>query len=161
MLEPGATAPDFQLRGVDGGDLGTHSLSAYTDAGRAVLLVFYAFDFNPVCRQGMCSLRDTDWFAFTDDLQVLAVSGDGVFAHRAFADREGFTFPLLADTDRSVGEAYGVVADEAAGMRRVHRRSAFVVDADRTVRYATAVEADSPADIDISPVAEAVRDLPV
>jgi len=159
MLREGDDAPEFEVRGVQNGDIGTYRLSDYTDDGEYALLSFYAFDFNPICTEGMCSLRNSDWFEFTEDLQVLGISGDGVYAHQKFADEHRLGFPLLSDTDLSVAEAYGVLTDDLEGMPQTAQRSVFLVGPDRTVRFAAAVDADSPADIDIGPVQEAVRSI--
>lgn len=159
MLEEGKTAPDFQLRGVHEGETDTYRLGEYTDAGDWVLVTFYAFDFSPVCTEGTCSLRDTEFLQFEDDLAVLGISGGGLYAHREFADQHRMNYPLLSDTARTVGDQYGVVEAEYEGMERVHRRSAFLVDPDRTVRLAVAVDAETPEDVEVGPLVEAIRDL--
>lgn len=159
MLDVGTTAPEFELRGVDEGELGTYRLRDHTDAGEWVLLSFYAFDFEPICTEGMCSLRDAEFFGIERDLSLLGISGDGVYSHRRFADRHDIGYPLLADTSREVAERYDVVWSTYQGMRRVHRRALYLIDPDRTVRLATGVAADSPADIDLEPVVDAVREI--
>src|SRR6185503_17824187 len=65
------------------------------------------------------------------DAQVLAISPQGVESHEGFSSKHGFKFPLLADTDKKVGEAYGVL-----GPIGFYRRSVFVVDKEGVVRYA-------------------------
>jgi peroxiredoxin len=159
MLDEGDPAPDFEARGVHGGEFDTYRLADHLDRGENVLLTFYAFDFNPVCVEGMCSLRDTDWFSLTENLAVLGVSGDSVYSHREFAERYNIDFPLLADTDHAIAEAYGVLRDEYEGMRRVTRRSVFLIDADGIVRFAAGVDAESPEEIDLTPVEAAVQSL--
>lgn len=159
MLAEGDRAPDFELRGVWNGEFDSFRLSASAEAGENVLLSFYSFDFNPVCTAGTCSLRDTDWFSLTPNLRVFGVSGDAVYAHRAFAREHDIAFPLLSDTDRSVAREYGVLAEEVEGMPEIPERSVFLIDSDRTVRFATAIDVDTPADVDITPVEEAVHAL--
>lgn len=107
----------------------------------------------------MCSLRDAEFFDIYDDVATVGVSSDGVYSHAEFADRHGIGFPLLSDTDRAVGAAYGAVDEEVDGMSRIHRRSVFLIDPDGTVRFSTAVEADSPDDVDLSPINDVLRDL--
>jgi peroxiredoxin len=158
MLKEGETAPDFELQGFHDGGVERYRLSDYTDAGNWVVVTFYAFDFNPVCTEGVCSLRDAEFLQFEDDLSVLGVSGDGIHAHEQFAEQYNINYPLLSDTGRNVGEAYGVVHDNYEGMDRVHQRSLFLVDPDRTVRLALAIEADDPADVDVEPVVGMIRE---
>jgi peroxiredoxin Q/BCP len=63
--------------------------------------------------------------------QVLALSPQDVESHEGFAAAQGgFAFPLLADVDKAVGEAYGII-----GPLGFYRRSVFVVDAAGVVRY--------------------------
>jgi len=81
MLSEGDHAPDFSLQGFYDGEIGTYDLSDYTGAGEWVLLSFYAFDFNPICTSGMCSLRDAEFLQFEENLSILGVSGDGPFSH--------------------------------------------------------------------------------
>ena len=106
----------------------------------------------------MCGLRDTEWFEFVDDMDILAISTDGPFAHMEFIDAYNLRFPLLSDTDATVAEQYGTVHEEWRGFERIMRRSTFLVDADRTIRYATATD-DPIADPDLDSVRDAIADL--
>jgi len=159
ILQVGDTAPDFELHGTGDGGRRTYRLSEFTDAGQWVLLTFYAFDFNPVCTEGMCSLRDAEFFEYYDDLQLLGVSGDGIHSHEQFAARHDINYPLLSDTGKDVAEQYGVVREEYEGMRRVHQRAVFIIDDTRTVRFVETIDADSPDDIDLRPLNDAMREL--
>jgi len=159
MLREGDTAPDFELRGVQDGEIGTYRLSDFTDAGDWVVMTFYAFDFNPICTAGTCSLRDAEFLQFEDDLAILGISGDGAYAHKQFAEQHNMNYPLLSDTGKTVGEKYGILLDEYEEMERVHRRSLFLVDPSRTVRLAVAVDVESPTDIDIKPLVEQIREI--
>jgi len=128
----GKPAPDFTLPGTDGTDPGRHdyALSAYR--GQVVVLVFYPGDNTPVCtRQLNAYTQDID--SFTDaGAQVLAISPQSVDSHEEFSCKQGgFAFPLLADGDKAIGEAYGIL-----GPLGFYRRSAFVVDEAGTIRYA-------------------------
>lgn len=159
ILTEGETAPDFTLRGTTDGETRTFRLSDFTDDGQWVFLTFYTFDFNPICTEGMCALRDAEFFEFYDDLAVLGISGDGIHSHEQFADQHDINYPLLSDTGKDVAEQYGVIRDEHDGMRRVHQRAVFVIDDTRTIRFATAIEADSPDDIDLTPINDVLTDL--
>ena len=131
MVAIGAPAPDFELEGTDGTDEGrrTYRLSEYV--GTPVVLVFYPGDNTPVCtRQLNEYTAEIDAFEGVG-AQVLALSPQDVPSHDAFADKQGgFGFPLLADTDKAVGEAYGIL-----GPLGFYRRSVFVVDAEGKVSY--------------------------
>ncbi len=123
----GDLAPTFTLPGTGERD---YSLEDYR--GRPVVLVFYPGDDTPVCTVQLNTYtKDIAHFAGLD-AQVLALSPQGVESHERFAEKQGgFAFPLLADTEKVVGQAYGVV-----GPLGFYRRSIFVVDAAGTVVYA-------------------------
>lgn len=122
----GQPAPSFSLPGTGGR---TYSLEEYR--GKPVVLVFYPGDNTPVCTKQLN--------AYTEDIaefeqvgaQVLAISPQSVESHEAFAGKHGFRFPLLADTDKKVAEAYGIL-----GPLGFYRRSVFVVDGEGIIRFA-------------------------
>ena len=122
----GDTAPDFELAGTGGR---RYSLSSYR--GQAVVLAFYPGDNTPVCTKQLNTYTD-DIGAFRDvGASVLAISPQSVESHEAFAAKQGgFAFPLLADTDKAVGDAYGII-----GPLGFYRRSAFVIDGNGRIVY--------------------------
>lgn len=125
-LTRGDVAPAFSLPGTGGS---TYSLEDYR--GHPVVLVFYPGDDTPVCTRQLRSYTE-DWAKFTAlGAVVLALSPQDVKSHEGFACRNGFPFPLLADTDKAVGEAYGIL-----GPLGFYRRSVFVIDGDGIIRYA-------------------------
>lgn len=126
-VSTGDPAPDFTLPGVEGGVRRDHRLSDLR--GRAVVLVFYPGDNTPVCtRQLNAYTADLDQFSSLD-AQVLALSPEDLDSHEGFAAAQGgFGFPLLADVDKSVAEAYGVL-----GPLGFYRRSIVVIDEHGTV----------------------------
>jgi len=122
----GDTAPDFTLPGTGGS---TYSLQQFR--GKPVVLVFYPGDNTPVCTRQLCSYNDElSQFAGLS-AQVLGISTQSVESHEKFAAKHGLRFPLLADVDKSVHRAYGVL-----GLMDMPRRSVFVLDASGTIRYA-------------------------
>jgi peroxiredoxin Q/BCP len=124
-ISVGDQAPDFSLVGT--GNV-THSLNAYK--GKTVVLVFYPGDNTPVCtKQLVCYNNELAQFSELD-AQVLALSSQDLESHEKFAAQHGFQFPLLADTEKSVARAYGVL-----GPLGIPRRSVFVIDASGVVRY--------------------------
>lgn len=122
----GDIAPDFTLPGTGGAN---YSLSQFR--GQPVVIVFYPGDDTPVCTKQLNSYND-ELDAFNGvGAQVLAISAQDMSSHEAFAQRHGFKFPLLADTDKKVAETYGTV-----GPLGFPRRSVFVVDAGGVITYA-------------------------
>jgi peroxiredoxin Q/BCP len=127
----GEPAPAFTLPGTDGTEGGRRLYSLEELRGRPVVLVFYPEDGTSVCTEQLRTY--TAEIADFDEVGagVLAISPQSVESHEAFAGGEGgFAFPLLADEDKAVGKAYGIL-----GPLGFYRRSAFVVDADGIVRY--------------------------
>jgi len=114
----GSAAPAFHLQ-----DQNENWVSLADERGKWVVLYFYPMDDTPGCTTEACAFRD-DLFAFRRlGVTVLGVSVQDVASKKAFAARHGLPFPLLADTDRSVARAYGVL-----GALGVARRETFVID---------------------------------
>jgi len=159
MHSVGDRAPAFRLPGVTDSAASTFDLERTTGDGTAVVLLFYPFDFSPVCTSELCALRDGDFFELTEGVEAWAISGDSVYAHWAFSDQYGFSFPLLADSDGSVARAYDVCYDELEGHRNVPKRAVIVVDENRHVQYRWVTDEayESPS---FEPVLKAVRALP-
>lgn len=126
-LRAGDAAPDFTLPGTGGR---TYTLKEYR--GQPVLLVFYPGDNTPVCTRQL-NQYTSDVEKFDDlDVQVLAISPQSVASHEDFSESQGgFAFPLLADEDKAVGTAYGII-----GPAGFYRRSTFFVDREGVIRYA-------------------------
>ena len=126
VIRPGEAAPDFTLPGTGGRD---YTLSDYR--GRPVVLAFYPGDETPVCITQLTSYNNdlTQFDAL--GAQLLGISPQDVASHEAFAANRGFQFPLLADVDKKVAEAYGTL-----GPLGFYRRSVFVIDAAGIVGYA-------------------------
>lgn len=121
----GDIAPDFTLPGTGGG---TYHL--YDERGHPVVIVFYPADASPVCTQQLRSYSE-DLSAFADlGATVWCLSPQGLESHERFAASEHLTMPLLADTDKAVGRAYGIL-----GPLGFYRRSVFVVDAGGIIRF--------------------------
>jgi peroxiredoxin Q/BCP len=123
-LNIGDPAPDFELPGT--GEK-TYRLADYR--GRKVVLAFYPGDFTAVCTKQFCSYRDQS--DKLDDLgaEVLGISPQSVESHERFTEEKRLNVPLLADEDKAVARAYGVVAGPMV------RRAIFVVDEQGIVRY--------------------------
>ncbi|WP_127793367.1 peroxiredoxin [Agromyces sp. LHK192] len=131
-LATGAEAPDFALPNQHGQ---TVRLSEFRGE-KPVVLVFFPFAFSGTCQGELCELRD-NIAAFQDaGVELLGISVDSKFALRAWAEREGFEFSLLADfwPHGEVARAYGAFLD-GPGMAT---RATFVIDVDGVVRAAFA-----------------------
>ena len=98
----GTKAPDFTLQDQDGV---SHTLSQYKS--QWVLIYFYPKDNTPGCTKQACTLRDAEPAFEKLDAVVLGISGDSVASHKKFVEKFQLPFPLLADTDKNVIEAYG------------------------------------------------------
>lgn len=128
----GAPAPPFTLEGTLGTAETRRLFTLDEFRGDPVVLVFYPADASPICTAQLTTYtNDIDRFGELG-AQVVALSPQGVAQHEEFAAQHGgFAFPLLADVDRDVGTAYGVI-----GPIGFYRRSVFVLDAAGTIRYA-------------------------
>lgn len=135
----GDAAPDFTLKSKQGDDLNDVSLSDYKGSKNVVLL-FVPLAYTSVCTDELCSvsggLDDYDGL----DAQVLAVSVDSPFVHEAWAKEKDISVPLLSDFNKEVCEAYGCKYEDLLGFRGVAKRSAFVIDKEGIVRFASISE---------------------
>jgi peroxiredoxin Q/BCP len=127
-LRAGDPAPDFEGTTTDGKHV---ALKDYR--GRKLVLYFYPMDDTPGCTKQACSLRDGNSDLAARGAAVLGVSTQGEQSHKAFTQKYNLNFPLLADTDGTVGRAYGTLGGggiisklkSAAGMAD---RVTFVID---------------------------------
>ncbi|MDT7802691.1 MAG: mycoredoxin-dependent peroxiredoxin [Actinomycetota bacterium] len=129
-VEVGSQAPDFTLNDYNKQPV---QLSSFK-GDKPVLLVFYPFAFSGICTGELCQLRDE--FADYDNkgVQVLGVSVDTPFSLKAWAEKEGYQFPLLSDfwPHGDVARSYGVF-NEQAGLAV---RGTFLIDKEGVVRFA-------------------------
>jgi len=118
----GQPAPEFTLK-----DQHQKEIKLSDFAGkRNVVLMFYPLDFSPLCsNEHACFVNDLKQFESLD-AQVLGLSVDSVWAHKAFAEKLGVTYPLLADflPRGAVAEKFGVYMAE----RGVAGRAIVIVD---------------------------------
>ncbi len=128
-VEIGDEAPDFELPDQHGTPV---RLSSFRGA-KNVVLVFYPLAFSPVCSGELCALREDFPEVNRDDVELITVSVDSMFAHRAWADQEKFQFSLLADfwPHGAVAKQYGVF-EEGRGLAT---RGTFVIDKGGVVRW--------------------------
>ncbi len=124
MLTPGQPAPALSGPTQDGSfDLADHR-------GKTVIVYFYPKDMTPGCTTEACDFRDAAGTISDKDAVVVGVSRDSVARHQKFADKHGLNFPLVADEDGSITEAWGVWREKKNYGRTYMGivRSTFVVD---------------------------------
>jgi peroxiredoxin len=120
------------------------------------VLLFYPFDFSPVCTEELCTFRDSEWLGFNPNLDVFGVSTDSAFAHREVIHENDLPFPLLSDHDGTVSKQYDVLYDELENHKRVSKRAVFVIDDTATIRYAWEAE-EWLTDPDIEAINESIQ----
>jgi peroxiredoxin Q/BCP len=129
--KPGDVAPDFTLPSDGDGEISLSDLR-----GRKVILYFYPKDLTPGCTQESCDFRD----ALPDfngiDATIIGLSRDSAARHDEFKAKYDLNFPLAADEDGAVCEAYGVWVEKSMYGRKFMgiERSTFLVDAAGVVR---------------------------
>jgi thioredoxin-dependent peroxiredoxin len=101
----GELAPDFTLAAT-GAPTETITLSELR--GKHVVLFFYPKDDTPGCTVEACAFRDLNAAFAEAGVVVLGLSKDGLAAHGKFTGKFGLNFPLLADTETTVAQAYGI-----------------------------------------------------
>lgn len=127
-LKPGDPAPDFTGQTTDGSAV---SLKDYR--GRKLIMYFYPMDDTPGCTAQACSLRDANKEIAKKGAAILGVSTQDSASHQKFTDKYKLNFPLLADTDRTVGKAYGTIGgggllSAAKAIAGMADRVKFIID---------------------------------
>lgn len=124
-LKVGDTAPEFSVKDQDG-----NLISLKDFKGKKVVLFFYPKASTPGCTAEACNLRD-NWESFQEKgYQILGVSADTEKRQSNFKNKYELPFPLLADEDKEIIEAYGVwgpkkfMGKEYEGIHR----TTFVID---------------------------------
>jgi peroxiredoxin Q/BCP len=132
VIEPGTTAPDFELPDQDGNAFKLSDLR-----GKRVVLYFYPKADTPGCTTQACGIRDHRADYDAAGAVVLGVSPDPVAKVKRFHDKFDMGFTLLADTDHAVAEAYGVWAEKSMYGRTYwgNLRATFVIDEEGVVRH--------------------------
>jgi peroxiredoxin len=127
VLPAGTQAPDFTLKAAP-----DRSVTLSELRGKPVVLAFYPADWSPVCGDQMALYNEILPDFHEQGAEVLGVSVDGAWCHKAFADARKLRFPLLADFEPkgAVSRAYGAYAVSV-----VSERALFVIDAGGTIRW--------------------------
>ena len=131
-LQVGDKAPDFTLKNTDMEDV---SLSSFQ--GTNVVLLFVPLAFTGVCTEELCEVSQGLNAYGELGAEVLGISVDSPFSLQAWAAKEGISLTLLSDFNKEVSAAYGAQYEDLIGFKGVAKRSAFVVDRQGVVRYAS------------------------
>lgn len=130
-LKEGQKAPDFKAKDQNG-----NSISLSDFLGKDVILYFYPKDDTPGCTAEACSFRDNYQSLLQNGFEVLGVSTDDEKSHQKFITKYNLPFPLIADTDKAIVEAYGVwVEKNMYGKKYMGvARKTFIIDKNGQIR---------------------------
>ncbi len=148
MMLENLPVPDFEIPATGGK---TFKLSAHR--GHPLVIYFYPKDDTPGCTKQACGLRDRMGDLKKDGVEVIGVSFDSSESHKAFIAKHKLNFPLLADTDGKIADAYGVRRE--AG-KNIARRASFLIGKDGKTVHVTAVPS---ADVHLTEMKDAAAKL--
>lgn len=125
MPEVGNKAPAFKLKNAEG-----KTLKLTDFKGKRVVLYFYPKDDTPGCTKEACGFQADLQPLAAKNTVVIGISADSELSHQKFAGKYGLTFPLLADTDHTVAEAYGVWQEKNNYGKKYWgiKRTTFIID---------------------------------
>lgn len=124
----GMTAPDFTLPSTSGKEIRLNQLR-----GKPVILAFYPADWSSVCGEQMVLYNEVLELFAEHDAQLVGISVDGLWSHRAFAEDRKLRFPLLSDFEPkgAVARKFGVYREQQG----TAERALFVLDAEGIIRW--------------------------
>jgi peroxiredoxin Q/BCP len=129
-LKIGDKAPDFS-----GTDQNGKTINLSDFKGKKLAIYFYPKDNTPGCTVQACNIRDNYSSLMNNGIQVIGVSADSGISHQKFVDKFNLPFPLIADEDKKVIEAFGVwgpkkfMGKEYDGIHR----TTFLIDESQTI----------------------------
>jgi len=127
----GDIAPSFRSQAIGGKYGGGQIVSLADFRGSVVVLYFYPKDDTPGCTAQACGLRDA-WDELSAHANIFGVSTDSAASHEKFIKKYSLPFPLLADTDKSIVNSYGVWVEKSMYGKKYMgvERTTFVIDRD-------------------------------
>jgi peroxiredoxin len=131
-LNVGDIAPDFELADTE---LKMRTLDEFK--GGKIVISFIVAASSPVCEVELCTFRDS-WKEISDTgARVIAISNDGPFANKAFAEKHNFSFPLLADYTSKTIRDYDVLMPDLLHIKDYNaaKRSVFIINEDGKIGY--------------------------
>jgi len=131
-LNVGDQAPNFEL--VDT-ELKMRTLDEFK--GKKIILSFFVAASSPVCETEMCTFRDSWNELLKLGAQVIAISNDGPFANKAFAEKNNLKFPILGDYKSKTIRDYDVLMPHLLHVKDYDaaKRSIFIVDKNGEIVY--------------------------
>ena len=144
MVKEGATAPAFKTTDTNG-----ESVSLKDFRGQKVVLYFYPKDDTPGCTKEACSFRDGFSKFKKRGITILGVSPDSGKSHQKFTAKYKLPFTLLADTDHSIADAYGVYGEKKFMGRTymgIHRTTFLIDEKGKIKKVFEKVKPDDHAD---------------
>ena len=131
-LNVGDVAPNFELPDTE---LKMRTLDEFT--GKKIVLSFIVAASSPVCENELCTFRDSYQELSNLNAQVIAISNDGPFANKAFAEKHNFTFPLLGDYNSKTIRDYDILMKDLLHIKDYNaaKRSVFVINEDGKIGY--------------------------
>ena len=131
-MKVGQKAPDFSVKDDTGKPTKLSDLK-----GKKIVLYFYPKDDTPGCTKEACNFRDGISAIKKLGAVVLGVSADSVESHRKFKNKFDLNFPLLADTDKEIIEAYGVWKEKSMYGRKYMgiERTTFIIGKDGKITH--------------------------
>lgn len=132
ILTEGQMAPDFKVADQDG-----NQVSLKDFEGKTVVLYFYPKDNTPGCTAEACDFRDNYAGLISRGIVVLGVSTDPELSHQKFATKHQLPFPLLADTEQQLVQAYGVWGEKNMYGKKYMgiNRTTFIISGDGTIAH--------------------------
>jgi peroxiredoxin Q/BCP len=130
-LKAGDKAPDFTAKDQNGKEI---SLAQFK--GTQVILYFYPKDDTPGCTAEACDFRDNYQSLQGKGFQVIGVSTDNEKSHKKFETKYSLPFPLIADADKQIVEAYGVWVEKSMYGKKYFgtARTTFIIDGDGIIK---------------------------
>jgi peroxiredoxin Q/BCP len=131
-LQLNSPAPQFKSKDQNGNDV---SLDQFK--GKKVVLYFYPKDDTPGCTAEACDFRDNYQGLKAKGIEVLGVSVDDEQSHQKFINKHSLPFTLLADTDKSIVEAYGVWGEKSMYGKTYMgtNRKTFIIDEEGKIAH--------------------------
>ncbi len=131
-LDVGDIAPKFELV-----DTELKIRTNYEFKGKKIMLVFFVAAHSPVCKKEICKFQESLEQISNLGVQIIAISNDGPFANKAFAEKYNIKFPILGDYNSKTIKEYDVVMRDLLHIKDYNaaKRSIFIIDENGIITY--------------------------